>query len=439
MSQVATYRICVSTGSTPSIVLYPRNPVQKTLYCWPASLPIVVEYGGSLGLNPPAPEDEDNIINALKRSDRVRSISLTVTNRLLENSSCAISKPLSELEELALMSQESVPMTRPLTSVFQCGARLRRLHLTGITISAILSLLHSSRNLVDLRLYEVSWFSSELHAVVDALSGMTQLQSLSLYLLPFLSYVYPRPPSKPRRSVGLPVLARFSFRGNIGDLEYFVARIYAARLRHIDITLFDGTISELPKLNRFINRIKLHKSHRRADILFSEQAISISLTQPGAPTYLKIELLCEPLALQLSSMAQICTQLSPLLFDVEDLRITGRAIRPIIPEDFHSGLRTNFFAGVKWLHICGFLTTNVLLTLRLLDTRPQTLLPALQKLYIIPEPGLGNTPYSAAIVSFMTSRRRVSDHHITVEYERLRHESELRGEGRVHSTTTTTC
>jgi hypothetical protein len=74
------------------------TPVLKTLDCWPA-LPIIVQYGGSPNLDPPAPEDDDNIIAALKQSDRVSSINLTVTRSLLEKLS-AISEPFSELEEL---------------------------------------------------------------------------------------------------------------------------------------------------------------------------------------------------------------------------------------------------------------------------------------------------------------------------------------------------
>jgi hypothetical protein len=321
------------------------TPVQKTLDCWPAALPIVVEYGGSPELNPPAPEDEDNIIIALKQSDRIISISLTVTNRLSEKL-CAISKPLSELEDLALLYQESVPLTQILTSVFQCGARLRRLHVNRITYPLFLQLLHSSRNLVDLELFLPWLFLPQ--ALTNTLSGMTRLQTLSLYdlLLP-TDYVYPPPPSGER--VGLPVLSRFSFRGDTGFLESLVAGIDAPRLGHIDVTLFDDAINKLSKLTGFINRIKLHNSHRRADILFSETAISISLTQPGATTYLKFQLVCKPLVIQLSSMAQICIQLSALFFGVEDLRIsTIRAARRLSRAVIHSGLWQR-----GWKILCG--------------------------------------------------------------------------------------
>ena len=75
------------------------------LNCWPA-LPIIVQYGMSLALNPTAPEDEGNIKAALKQSGRISPISLSVTRSLLPFFS-AIQEPFSELEELVLLSQDN--------------------------------------------------------------------------------------------------------------------------------------------------------------------------------------------------------------------------------------------------------------------------------------------------------------------------------------------
>ena len=98
MSQVETYRICLSTNSTASTVLYTRHACTEgsrllacSAYCraiW-----------GPLAPRPPATEDEDNIMAALKQSDRVISISLIVTSTLLEKLS-SIGSPFSELQEL---------------------------------------------------------------------------------------------------------------------------------------------------------------------------------------------------------------------------------------------------------------------------------------------------------------------------------------------------
>ena len=207
------------------------TPVSKTVYCWPA-LPIVVAYGGSPVLNPPAAEDEDNIIAALKQSDRVSSISLTVTSSLLEKLS-TIERPFSELEELVLLSRGSEGLTVP--SAFRWGPRLCRLRSTGVAFPALLQLLHSSRNLVDLQLhnfYDPSHFKPEV--LMNALSGMVQLQSLSLHL-PSTAYRLDPPFGK---RVALPVLTCLNFRGNSEYLENLVTRIDAPRLDHIEVTFF---------------------------------------------------------------------------------------------------------------------------------------------------------------------------------------------------------
>ncbi|KAI9443728.1 hypothetical protein BJY52DRAFT_1373644 [Lactarius psammicola] len=159
------------------------TPVLKTLDCWPA-LPIIVEYGGSLELDPPTSEDEDNIMAALKQSDRVRSITLTVTDRLLEKLS-AIVKPFPKLEDLVLVSQDSVRRTRP--SAIRWGTRLRSLRLTGIDFFTYPQLLYPSRNLVDLQLHEAldPWLFSP-KALTYALSGIPSLPRTTTISLSWL-------------------------------------------------------------------------------------------------------------------------------------------------------------------------------------------------------------------------------------------------------------
>ena len=118
---------------------------------------------------------------ALKQSDRVISISLIVTNSLLEKLS-AIERPFSELEELVLRSRDSVPLTLP--SAFRWGLRLRILHLTRAIIPALPELLSPCTDLVDLQLHKIpnlGYFSPD--AIANALSGMTHLRLLSLRFL----------------------------------------------------------------------------------------------------------------------------------------------------------------------------------------------------------------------------------------------------------------
>ncbi|KAH9178377.1 hypothetical protein EDB89DRAFT_2239613 [Lactarius sanguifluus] len=401
------------------------TPVLKTLECWPA-LPIVMQYGGSLALDPPAPEDEDNIMAALKQSDRVSSIRLTMTSSLLEKLS-GIERPFSQLEEIVLLSRDSVWQTLP--RAFRWGPRLRCLHSTRVAFPALLHLLYSSKNLVDLQLHEVI---NPLHlspdAFTDALSGTPQLRSLSLHLLTTVNYVSLDllPPPPPEERIVFPALTRLNFRGIAEYLEGLVARIDAPRLGDIEVTLFDRFVFDPSKLGEFIDRIEIQKSPLQADIVSSKRAISISITQPEAPTRLKLQVSCKPLTRQVSYMAQICNGLSTFLLGVEHLCIS--ATRPPRRQD-RSGLDEHEWAelifpfrGAKWVYVAGDHWTNIVRALQ-----PSRVLPALHRLNIA-QPRPRHAPLREAVVSFMTSRW-LGGHSVAVEYEQQRHISELRGTG----------
>ena len=398
--------------------------ILNTLDCWPA-LPIVVQYGGSQQL---APEDEDNIVAALKQSDLVSSISLTVTSSLLEKL-YAIERPYAEMEDLVLLSQNSVRLTMP--SAFSWGSRLRRLCSNRIAFPALLQLLLSSRNLVDLQLHEVfsPWdFSPE--ALTNALSGMAQLRSFSLHFLSTNNYFTLPSPHKER--VALPALTHLDFRGTHIYLEDLVAGIDAPLLRDVELTFFDESVYYLSKLREFIDRIGMHNSHRQANIISSERAISISLAQPGTPTCLKLQLICESLSAQLLTMAQICNFLSAFLFNVKDLRIFATRSSNRAYYGYRQWLKLiNSFTGVNLFQVAGNLSTYLVRDLQLPDRKREVVLPGLRMLYI-PQPGPRRALLREAVVSLM-ALRRLSGYPIAVEYERLCRPSKLRGAGMIYS------
>jgi hypothetical protein len=178
---------------TSGYFLHQKPLYLDALYFWP-TLPIAVQCGGSSASNPPAPEEEDNIVATLKQSDRVGSINLTVTKSHLEKLS-VITRPFSELEELVLLCGDDVPLT--LSSTFRChwwGPRLCTLHLTRVAIPALLHHLFLSAGLVDLRLHEISevgyispeafasalpGMSHRLAAITESLSGLEEQVLLS--------------------------------------------------------------------------------------------------------------------------------------------------------------------------------------------------------------------------------------------------------------------
>ena len=391
----------------------PGTPVLKTPSVWPA-LPIVIQYGGSRSSNPPVPEDEDNIVAALKQPDRINSISLTVTKSLLEKLS-TIERPFSELENLVILCGDDVPLT--LSSAFRWGSRLRNLHLTGVAIPALPQLLVSSTGLVDLQLHEISevgYISPEEFA--SALSRMSYLRTLSLHFLSSAPYV--GVPPQPSERVTLLALRKFNYRGNSKYLDSLVARIDAPQLGNINVTFFSQSPPmRLPQLDQLIDRIAMHKSHRQADILSSENAISVSFTQPESPTYLVLQVTCKSISQQLAHMTRICNGLYSSLSGIEHLRVCATR-----PWGYHKDWRNilSIFRGIKWAYVaCGHpANITVAKTIALL-------LPALHKL-CIPEP----LPLRQRAVESFIHSRLLSGHIIAVEYERLSI-NELHGAGKM--------
>ena len=396
----------------------PGTPVLETLSLWPA-LPIVVQYGGSLVSNPPVPEDEDNVMAALKQSNRVDSISLTVTKPLLKRLS-AIRRTFSELENLVLLCGDDIPLTvsSKLSSAFRWGPRLRNLHLSRVAIPALPRLLFLSTALVDLQLHEISnvgYITPE--AFASALSGMSHLQILSLHFLssaPYPDFVRLPPPSE---RATLLSLRKLKYQGTSEYLDSLAARIDAPQLGNIGIT-FQPPPMERPQFGEFINRIGMQKYHRRADILFSQNTASISFTQPDSLTCLRLQVSCESFSLQLDVMTRICAGLYSFRCGIEHLRLCAA---PANGYHYRWENLLNLFRGTKWAYVTPGILTDIIHALQHPGypgmKEGESLLPVLHKLCI---QNPNTTPsVQKAVLSFMHSRL-LSGHVIAVEYDRLR-------------------
>lgn len=372
---------------------------------------------------------------ALEQANRVISICLTVTTSLLQKLS-AIERPFSELQTLDLLSRDGESLTLP--NNFRWGPRLRRLHSTGIAFPSLLQLLHHSINLIDLRLHDdldPLYFSPE--PLTNALSGMTQLRSLSLH---FLSTTYCASPLLYEGRVVLPALTCLEFRGNAEYLENLVTRIDAPRLEDIEITFFDHPILSVSMLSKFISRIEMHKSHRQAHIIFLEHAISISLVQQGSPTHLTLRLICQLLDKQILSLTRFCLSFYSVIVNVGELRIS--ALRRLERRDdrFRSQASQQClqqwlellgtFTGVKALHLKGIIADDFISIMHILqlgERQRRNALPALHKL-CIQQPGPRHAPLREVVVVFMVTCR-LSGHLIAVEYEQQCSISEQREAG----------
>jgi hypothetical protein len=360
------------------------TPVLKALACWPA-LPIVVRYGGAKDLDPPAPADDDNIIAALKESDRVSYISLTITRSLVEKLS-AITEPIWDLEELTLLSRDSVQPALP--STFRWGHRLRTLESTGVAFPSFPQLLLPSQGLVDLHVHEIprtGYFSPV--AFANALSGMVNLRSLSLDFLSLpsrRSYLGLPPPSGAR--IVLPALTYLKYQGTSRYLDHFVARIDAPRLGDTNVTFCYQPTMDASQLGRFIERTEIQTLLVRAEVETSSKAIFVSFMDSTTCTPLRVQISCKRSDWQLCCMAQVCNQFSPFLCRVENLGV--KTIESSTGQDDADGEQCLglilAFGGAKNIHMAasGKLVTSILRALPQANGSNAAVLPALHRLRV---------------------------------------------------------
>ncbi|KAF8263323.1 hypothetical protein EI94DRAFT_601708 [Lactarius quietus] len=164
-------------------------------------------------------EDENNASFALRHPDRIREINLFLTSSLLSKFGAQLLVSFPALEYLRLEAWNSAKTIPALPVGFLGGStpRLRDIHLTGITFPEFPLLLSSTRDLVSLRLEQVSrsgYFSPK--ALSIGLSMTTQLKSLHIHFLPFASGIF-RDTGSAGRSLKtcaiLPALFEFHFSG----------------------------------------------------------------------------------------------------------------------------------------------------------------------------------------------------------------------------------
>ena len=363
------------------------TPVLRTLECWPP-LPLILNYGGSPELNTPAPEDENNIVAALKQSGQVRSISLTATRSLIDKLS-AISEPFAELEEMTLTTPDNLHLTLP--GAFPCGPHLRTLHSTRIAIPTLPQLLSPATGLIELRLREIpknGYFCPE--AFANALSGATHLEILSIHFLslPHRRNLLKLSPSGVSERIVLSSLTRLEYRGTSKFLDSFVARIDAPRLNDIDIAFSSQPTMDASKLCQFIERTENAIFYiRRADVEISEHDISISIPNFSNCLRLQVTIPCKQLDWQLSSMAQVCDQFSPFLvcFNILGISMTESQSRQgdVNGQQWLELFRA--FGGTTSLYV--ELTTDtrngILSVLGKFDGGHATVLPSLRYLYVL--------------------------------------------------------
>lgn len=359
------------------------TPVEKTLDCW-LTFPIVVRYNGTA---PPSPNDEESIVTALQHRDRICEIDLVLQGPLSEKVSKIMQEPFPLLERVALRSCDSAALVLPSTFLGGSTPHLRILHLDSIAFPALPQLLSSARDLVDLQLQRVQstgYISPE--ALVAGLSAATKLKTFHLHFASPTSHSSPRstPPPSLERAV-LSTLTSFAFRGSCDYLEDFLSRVSAPSLERAHIGFFDQTNFDVLQLAQFLGRSDPQRLPDGAQLLPRNDGISLALTRSGGPPHtpewLRLYVCFGRSGLKVSSMTQICQQMSPFLSSVQTFDIVT-SLTPGNDVDAAQWLGLfRVFSGVEKLHVTWGSVPNVAHALQHVSAEIAVdVLPALREL-----------------------------------------------------------
>jgi hypothetical protein len=283
--------------------------------------------------------------------------------------------------------------------------------LEGVRFPALPQFLSSTSDLVELRLDKIpDRWSISPEMLVGCLATLTKLVTLSI------EFQYPHHPSDqslqgplPLTRAVLPSLAIFFFKGASEYLEDLVSRMDAPRLSYTFIKFFHQLIFDIVQLPRFIARTEKLSCLNRGEVFFDGLSVGIGfyLPQTTVTRNLTVRIACSQSDWQLSSLAQICHQILPLLSGVERLDIRDCFSREPHLEDmmqwvdlFHS------FTAVQSLRIPRELGTRIAPVLQVLsEPRAAEVLPALNSLVFEElEPLESGSALQGAIQQFIATR-----------------------------------
>ena len=391
------------------IVCTERTPTRTSLGIWPP-FPIII-YCFTRELDE---EGQDNIIAALERHDRVKSIRIHGQKCLvLEKFAAAMEKPFPVLIDLNISSfAEIAPV---LHEEFLEGSSpcLQTFRSWGIAFPGFPRLASFAPHLSCLDLWYIpmtGYISPE--AMATCLATLPNLESLIIGFQSPLSRPDRINLSPPTRAV-LPALTYFNFKGVSEYLEDLVARIDPPELFELYIQIFMDLMFHIPQLNKFIARAERTRPYISAKVTFSATHIQISLGR------IKLEISCREPDWQASSMAQLCRQLSPLTSHMESLEISevtpGQALQGngIDPTQWYEIFQP--FPAVQELHIHDELRPLVARALQeLTGERATEVLPTLRSLFFRGPSPPGSTRED--IETFVAARQH-SDHHVDVHWD----------------------
>jgi len=392
---------------------------------WP-TLPIFVEHWHGTRTSGHEPSLDENVIAALKHTDRIYEIQLLINSlSLYHRCSTMMQETFPALKKLNLCFSSDVESAPALPDSFLGGSapRLRSLSLRSIPFPALPKLLLSTTDLVFLQVWEIphSGYISP-KAMITCLSSLTRLEHLSLH------FESPRSrPARPSRRlssltrVDLPALTHFHFHGVNEYIEYMMARINAPLLVEIRVRFFNHLLFDMSELAQFSDRGEIFKVHRHAAVVFWKEWVDVGFFPSDLETMAGnciFSILSTRSEWQLSSLADICSSfLSPSrLSSLERLDISSPYI---VGEHWDNDMEDiqwlellQPFVAVKDLYLCKELALRLPRAMqKLTDESSIEVLPALQRIFIQEDQASGTV--EEAIRPFIAARQ-LSGHPVAV-------------------------
>ena len=362
--------------------------------------------------------DEEGIVLALKRRDRVRRLRLKFSTTHLQKFIAIMAEeyPILECIVIELPSGDnSTILTFPETLQ---APLLRHLRLIGFALP-IQSRLHTTAvGLVTLSLHMIHP-STYFHpnTLVQWISLIPQLEMLSVYFkhsIPSRDLVRQLTHTPIIPPITLPNLRQLRFHGVSTYLDAFVYRIATPHLEKIQFELFNQLTFSIPRLQQFINTIGNFRFDSVSFSFSDKDVDGVVYLRGGAKYAIGIVVLCWHLDWQVSFLGQVTNSLSQIFSAV--VRISLRRKEHSRSSEEHNEVdRTEWrnllrpFRNAKTLRIDNELVPDLSRCLQLEDGEPPLgLLPELQELTYS---GGGDT--DDAFTSFIDARQNAG-HPVTL-------------------------
>ena len=392
-------RLClVCTYGTPVADMLAHSP----------PLPLVIDFFRTHGEI--TTEDEEGILLALDRRDRVCGLRLLINDPNLRDLIMAIGDEYPELECLVMTLNVERDMAFMLPTTFQTP-RLRHLILKGFVLPKGSPLFATAVGLVTLTLYmEYASAYFDPNTLLHWISFMPQLEALSVVSHRNLSEERRRVP-KPivTRRVTLPNLRRVVLECASSYIEAVVCQISTPLLETLQIRFFWDRTFFVPGLFQFVNITETLR-FECAKFKFSESGVCVDFyPRMETKTYpLSIFIYCDDHNCQVTAAAQVFNSLGQNISTVEHLTLEHRWAVVWRVHNLHYLTskrndkvdRTKWrellrpFSNVKTLHVDNELVKELSLILPPVDGElALELFPELQKLIYYGDTGDAFTPF----------------------------------------------